>query len=246
MTKEQILALLKSLGIMLGGEGQLSEDDAVKLVEESFKAANLGLIQKRDELLASEVKLKEKIAGLETVQTESAKKVAELEDQVKKANPEAHKTYYEGLAKELETKHAAALAVIGAERDKFRDSHYARVRDDAINTALKDIQFVDGLRDGFVSLAMMRNQFKAAEIDGKTVFTNQDNKTIEAVLHELTLSNEGKAYIKNQNQGGGSTGGQHGAGGSGSVMQTVKREQFTAMPPAAQMEFISKGGKVTE
>jgi len=245
MTREQILALLKLLGITLGEEGGLSEDDAVKLVEDSVKAANLGLIQKRDELLANEVKLKEKITALEAGATDSAKKVAELEDQVKKANPEAHKTYYEGLAKELETKHAAEKSVIEAERDKFRDSHYARVRDDAINTALKDVQFVDGLRDGFISLAMMRNQFKASDIDGKTVFTNQDNDTIESVLHKLTLTAEGKAYIKNQNQGGGSTGAQPGAG-TGSAGQTIKREQFDGMTPAARMDFITKGGKVTE
>jgi len=245
MNREQIIALLASLGIKLGEEGGLTEDDAVKLVEESVKAANLGLVQKRDELLANEVKLKEKIAALETGTAESAKKVAELEDQVKKANPEAHKTYYEGLAKELETKHAAEISVVEAERDKFRDSHYARVRDDAINSALKDVQFVEGLRDGFISLAMTRNQFKANEIDGKTVFTNQDNKTIEAVLHELKLSNEGKAYIKNQNQGGGTPGPQSGAGAS-TAGQSITREQFTAMSPTAQMEHLTKGGKVTD
>jgi hypothetical protein len=92
MTKEAILKLLAALGVKIGDkEGEVKEADALKLVEESFKAENLGLVQKRDELLAQEVKLKEKITAMETSTTESNKKIGELEAQLKKNSPEENK-----------------------------------------------------------------------------------------------------------------------------------------------------------
>jgi hypothetical protein len=61
MNREEILKLLASLGIKVsadGADGTMKEDDAVKLVEEQFKASNLGLLNKRDELLAEVVATK--------------------------------------------------------------------------------------------------------------------------------------------------------------------------------------------
>jgi hypothetical protein len=194
MTKEQILKLLAALGVKIG-EGGIAEDDAVKLVTEQFDAVNRGLLNKRDELLGAETKLKQRIADYEAGKTEAEKKIAELETQVKKNNPEEYKAYYEGLAKELETKHSTAINDLTAERDKYRESHYSRIRKDSIDKALENIKFVEGFKNGFVALAMQNNTFTPTEIDGKTVFINQDNKTIEAVLHELSLSSEGKGYF---------------------------------------------------
>jgi ketosteroid isomerase-like protein len=248
MDREEILKLLKALGIKVstdGAEGTMKEDDAVKLVEDQFKASNLGLIQKRDELLAQEVELKKKITTLETAGTEAAKKMTELDAQLKKNNPEEYKKFYEVKAAELETEHKKALEAVEADRDKYRESHFSRVRDDAINEAVKDIQFMDNLRPGFIALAMTQNQFKPTEIDGKTLFLNQDNKTLQAVLHELSLSNEGKAYIKNGNQGGGAHGGTDpGAAGQGG--QKMNRKDFMVLSPQAQMDFINKNGTLTD
>lgn len=246
MNREQILALLKSLGVVIGdGEGQIKEDDAVKLVEDSFKAENLGLIQNRDKLLANEVKLKESMKALEAKAGESDKRIIELDAQLKKANPQEYKDYYEGQAKTLQTQHETALKAIEAERDKYRDSHYARLRDDAINQGTKGFEFVDGLKDGFIALAMTRNQFKPVEVDGKTIFTNQDNETMEAVFHKLKMTDEGKAYLKNLNAGAG-TGNSPGVRGGSSPAsgQTISREQFNTFNAQQKQEYISKGGLV--
>jgi len=248
MDKEAILKFLATLGIKVtvdGAEGTLKEADAVKLVEEQFKAANLGLVQKRDELLAEVVKYKEKITTLETETAAANKKIGELDTQLKKNSPDDVKKYYEGQLKEVQTKHAQELAGITAEKDKYQKSHYERIKTDAINEAIKDINFVDGLKDGFISLAMLRNTFEPKEIDGKTVFLNQGNETIDAVLHKLSLSNEGKAYIQNGNKGGGAQGGtvnnQTGQGGI-----KMSRSDFNALAPQAQMDFTTKGGSITD
>ena len=230
----------------LKAEG-LSDEDAIKLLQGEFEAANKGLIQKRDELLAQEKALKDKVTGLETSATEFAKTKLELEAQLKKANPEEHKAYYEGKAKELETKHAAELQAVVTERDRYRTDHEARIRDDAIAEATKDLKFIDGLRDGFISLAMSKNQFSAKEIDGKTVFTNQDNKTIQAILHEFSLSDEGKAYIKNGNAGGGGQGGNNQPGGTGGTKgKAMSRSDFDGLGDTQKQEFMNGGGIITE
>jgi hypothetical protein len=247
MNREEILKLLTVLGVKVtadGAEGTMKEDDAVKLIEDGFKAGNLGLLGKRDELLANEIKLKEKITALETSATEANKKIGELDAQLKKNSPEENKKYYESQLSEAKTKFEQEIAGITADRDKYRESHFTRVRDDAVNEAVKDIQFIDGLRDGFISLAMARNQFTPSEVDGKTTFISQDNKTLQAVLHEQSLSKEGMAYIKNANQGGGSQGGQNpGAAGSG---KSMPRANFMNLSDKAKMDFTSDGGFVTD
>jgi hypothetical protein len=247
MTKEEILKLLAALGVKLG-EGGMAEDDAVKLVIDQFDASNRGLIAKRDELLAEVTGLKKKGADMEAAGNETAKKIADLEAQIKKANPEEYKKYYEGLANELEAKHKTEIGSVQADLDKYRNSHYERIRSDSIEEAVKNYKFMDGLKGGFIALAMLKNQFKPTELDGgKVVFTNQDNKTIEAVLHELSLSDEGKAYLKNGNQGGGSSGGTTPGGGSGGVGGglSMPRAEFNALGDIARMEFMNKGGVVT-
>jgi len=207
MNKELILKLLAALGVKIGtNEGELKEDDAIKLVEDSFNAGNAGLINKRDELLKQEKELKSKIETLEGTVKETGKKQTELEAQLKKSNPEEFKAYYEGQAKELKDKHAAELESVNTELNRFRDSHYARVRNDELKEAIKDIQFLEGLQDGFIALAMSENQFNPVEVDGKTTFRNQNKETISGVIHQFALSNRGKVFIKNGNQGSGAQG----------------------------------------
>jgi ketosteroid isomerase-like protein len=248
MNKEMILKLLASLGVKVSADGKdgMKEDDAVKLVEDLFAAGNLGLIQKRDELLKQEKELKEKIAGMESTANETVKKQAELEAQLKKANPEEYKKFYEGKTKELEAQHKTELEKVTTELNRFRDSHYERVRGDAVTAATKDIKFInDALKEGFIALALSKNQFTPHDIDGKTIFTNQSNETIEAVLRQFALSNEGKAYIQNDSQGGGAAGGNE-RGGSGQGGTKITRAEFDNMSDQARSDFFSKGGSVTD
>ena len=246
MNKEMILKLLTALGVKIGTEeGMLKEDAAIKLVEDLFNAGNVGLVQKRDELLAEIVKNKEKITALESSATENAKKQTELEAQLKKSNPEEYKSFYEGKAKELETKHKTELDAINAELSKYKDSHHERIRNDELTEAVKDIQFIDGLKDGFIALAMSKNQFTPVEVAGITEFRNQNKETIGAVIRQFALSKEGRAFIKNGNQGSGAQGGNN-TGGTGTGGNQLTRSEFDALSNQAKMDFNSKGGSIVD
>jgi len=245
MNKEMILKMLAALGVKIGtNDGEVKEEVAIKLVEDLLAAGNLGLIQKRDELLANEIKLKEKIAGMETAANETIKKQSELEAQLKKANPEEFKSFYEVKAKELETKYNSELKAVNEELNKYKESHYERIKNDTLSEAVKDIQFIDGLKDGFIALALSRNTFKPIEADGKTIFTNQNNETIDAVIRQFAQTKEGKAFIKNGNQGSGAQGADNKGTGAGGNKKT--RAEFDALSNQEKADFASKGGTITE
>ena len=117
-------------------------------------------------------------------------------------------------------------------------SHLKRLQDDAIADGVQDIQFVDGLRNGFIASVLMNNKFEAKDIDGKLMFLNEQNKTIQDVCHDFALSTEGKAYIKNPTSGANS----HSSSSTTSsiVGQTITRSEFMKLSQEKQRELMSK------
>ena len=222
---------------------ETSVEDKIKLVEGLHDAAARGLKQNNGELIAENKKHKEKIAELDAKLSQADAKSKQLSDELAKASPEEHKKYYDSQLAEQTTKFNAELKAVAEERDRFRESHFTRLRDDAINAGVKDIPFADGLKDGFIARVLISNKFEPKEIDGKIVFLNQANETIEQAMHKFSLSQEGKAYIKNLNNGGGAPGVPAGTTKIAGANQ-VTREQFGAMSPQQQMDFVTKGGQV--
>ena len=120
------------------------------------------------------------------------------------------------------------------------------MRDKAIETGVKDLTFMDGLKDGFIARVLSMNDFEPKEIDGEIKFLDKGNHTIEDAINAFALSAEGKAYIKNASNGGG-------ARGSGSVAnsgaKTMTRAQYDSMAkenPQYVHDFFAKGGKIAD
>ena len=231
MNKELILKLLAALGVKATADGAnntLKEDDAVKLVEDLFKAETLGLAAKRDELLGSEKSLKEKIALLETSATESNKKIGELDALLKKNSPADIKAAMENEFKITKDKYEQDLAGITADRDKYRDTHFKAIQKALVEKACENIEFLDGLKNGFISRAMEGSTWTPSEMVNRegvleTGFLNQNKKTIDALIHEFKMG-EGKAYIKNGSQGSGAQGGQNRQGGGTAAPNPYKKD----------------------
>jgi len=181
-------------------------EDKIKLLIGLHETANRGIVQKRDELLGQEKKLKEKIAELEGKVTEAEGKQKELSEELAKNSKEEHKKYYDTQLAEAASKYDAKLKVISEERDKLLKSHYTRLQNDVIEEATKEIQFDEGLKPGFIARVLSLSAYEAKEIDGKTEFVNSANETLQQGIHKFTLTSEGKSYIKNPNKGGGAPG----------------------------------------
>ena len=67
------------------GNDEVSVDDKIKQIIAEHEADTRGLLAKRDELLGSEKKLKEKISAYEKGNEETTAKIAELEGLLEKA-----------------------------------------------------------------------------------------------------------------------------------------------------------------
>lgn len=185
---------------------EATAEDKIKFIIAEHEADTRGLVQKRDELLGKEVKFKEQLANLQKESDDSLNKVNELTEELKKANPEVHKQFYETQLNDAKAKFDAELQKISADRDFYKQSHLKSLRDKAIEAGIKDLNFVDGLKDGFIARVLSMNTFEPQDINGEMKFLNKENHTIEEAINAFALSQEGKAYIRNSSTGGGARG----------------------------------------
>lgn len=222
------------------GKEDVSTEDKIKSILSEHESDTRGLKLKRDELLGSEKKLKDKIKEFEERETGLNSQITSLKDELAKNDPENRRKIYEAREAELIKKHQEELAEVSQDRDRYKASHLERLKNDAINEGIKGIQFVDGLRDGFIATVMYKNKFEAKDVDGKLMFVDNDGKTIQDVMGAFAKTPEGKAYIKNPSSGGGASGG----GGGGASDKVMKRSDFEALGSDEKMKFFKDGGKV--
>lgn len=219
---------------------EISVEAKIKEILSNHNADTRGLVDKKTELLANERKLKDTISNYETNNKGYEKKIASLEEALKKASSDDTKNYYEAQLNEMKAKHSAELDSITTERDFYKKSHLSSLRDKAINDGIKNLNFIDGLKDGFVARVLSINEFEPKEIDGQIKFLNKEHHTIEEAINSFALSQEGKAYIQNSSGGGGASNITSTKIGNGQVSS----QQVENMSDAELMEFALKGGQV--
>lgn len=224
------------------GKEDVSVDDKINQIIAERDADERGLIQKRDELLGSEKKLKEQVAGFEKSKSEADTEIARLQDELKKANPEEHKQFYETQIADAKAKYEAEIQKITADRDFYKQSHLKSLRDKAIEEGTKNLNFVPGLKEGFVARVLQTNDFEPTEIDGSLKFLNKDHHTIEEAINSFALTQEGKAYIRNPSTGGGAQG-TNGSLNFGNAKQ-ISSQQLDTMNDEQIMKFALNGGQV--
>ena len=227
----------------------VSLEDKVKSIVAEHEADTRGLLAKRDELLGSEKKLKEKISAYETAKGEYETKISGLEEELKKATSDDHKKYYETQIADLKKSQEAELLKVSTERDYYKGEHLKALRDRAIEEGVKDLNFISGLKDGFIARVLMTNDFHAEEIEGVgTKFLNKEHHTIEEAIHAFAMTPEGKAYIANPSTGGGARGSSStGSGGTGN--KTMSRSAYNDLQksdPEKAMQFFRDGGRLVD
>lgn len=233
------------------GNKELSAEDITKQIisehEATLRTETQGLVNKRDELLGEVTKLKEQNTSYEKTGGEKDSKIKELSDLLEKANAgdKRAEEYYNTKLAEMEKKHSEALDKVTKERDSYFQKHLASLEDKAFEAGLKDLNFVPGLKEGFVALVRSNNHFEPIDVkkDGNWKFLNAEGHTIEEVIKAFSLTPEGKAYIANPSTGGGARGDTCAVAND----KTMTREQFNKMQaedPAKVSEFFAKGGRI--
>lgn len=226
---------------VLGNE-EVSAEDKVKQIIAEHEADTRGLVKKRDELLGSEKKLKEQISAYESGKGEYERKISELDEALKKASSEDNRKYYETQVADNKAKYEAEIQKVSSERDFYKGEHLKALRNAAIEEGVKNLNFVPGLKDGFIARVLSMNTFEPQDIDGNLKFLNKEHHTIEEAINSFALTQEGKAYIANDSTGGGA----RGSGGQ-SGFQTGKQissQQLDTMSDEQIMKFSLAGGQV--
>lgn len=224
------------------GKDDVSADDKIKQIIAEHEADTRGLLQKRDELLGSEKKLKEQISAFESAKGEYETRITGLEEELKKATSDDHKKYYETQLADKEKKYSEELQKITADRDYYKGEHLKALRDRAIEEGVKDLNFVSGLKDGFIARVLSLNDFQPDTIDGTTKFLNKEHHTIEEAIHAFALTQEGKAYIANPSVGGGARGSSTYGGNSTKTMTRSEFNELQSKDPKKASEFFKNGG----
>lgn len=191
---------------------ETSHEDKLKLIIAEHEADVRGLTSKKDELLEKEKQLKENITSLSSDKQVFENKIKELETELKKNSSDETKKYFETQFQIKQQEWEKEKTALSDERDKYKQSHLHRLQHDEIEESIKDLHFIDGLKDGFVARVLLKHKFTAKEVDGNIIFLDSNMKAIKDIFHEFALTNEGKAYLKNPSSGGGATGSTQGRG----------------------------------
>lgn len=226
---------------LLGNE-EVSAEDKIRQIIAEHEADTRGLLQKRDELLGSEKKLKEQISAFGAEKEGYEKRISELDEALKKASSDENRKYYETQIADNKAKYEAEMQRIAADRDFYKGEHLKALRNKAIEDGTKDLNFVPGLKQGFIARVLAMNEFEPQDIDGQMKFLNKEHHTIEEAINSFALTQEGKAYIANPSTGGGA----RGSGGSLDFRsgKQVSSQQLDTMSNEQIMEFALKGGQV--
>lgn len=231
------------------GKEDVSLEDKVKSIVAEHEADTRGLCSKRDQLLGEVTKLKELKTSYEKSKGEYETKISGLEEELKKATSDDHKKYYETQIADLKKSNEEALLKVSTERDYYKGEHLKSLRNRAIEEGVKDLHFINGLKEGFIARVLSLNEFHAEEIEGEGIkFLDKGHHTIEDAIHNFAMTPEGKAYIANPSTGGGAkgSGSSYSGGSSAKTMSRSAYSELQARDPKQASEFFKNGGRLVD
>ena len=229
---------------------EVAADDKIKQIlaehEADTNSTTVGLLNKRDELLGIEKKLKEQISAYEAKNKDHEAKIVELNGLLEKATAGDKKAeeYYNAKLAEMKKKYDSELKEMTDQRDRYLKKHYESLEEKQFENAMKEITFVPELKEGFVARIRAMNKFEPKEMEGSIKFLNQESRTIEDVIKTFALSQEGKAYIANQSIGGGARGSSESVTSGTKTMTRSELTELQARDPGKASEFFLKGGRI--
>lgn len=203
-----------------GGEG----DGGGSGGDESIKK----LTAKIEELIGENRKKSERLRELETADAERKAELARKEEEELRAKGDFEKLLKAEQAKREEQEGNALL---------WKSKYQERELDMGLTQALTGAGVKPELQKA--AMALLRQQADLSD-DGQI---SLGGKPLSDAIKAWTGSDEGKAFVANGNEGGGSPGG---GNQQNNGAKAVSRAQFDKMAPADRAAHIKSGGKVTD
>jgi hypothetical protein len=189
------------------GKAETADEDKWKLILSEHEADVRGLIDNRNEIKSEKEKIDAQHKSAEKKIEEHTARIAVLEGELKKNDPEARQKYFDNQLASIKGEYEGKLKESEDKRLFFERSHFDHLREKAIEEALKDIPVDERYKGGFVSLVLSRFKFEPVDVnnDGNIKFLN-NNKELKDVFHAFSVADEGRAYLRPTSSGGGALG----------------------------------------
>jgi hypothetical protein len=186
---------------------ETAAEDKFKLILSEHEADKRGLVDNRNEIKAEKEKIEARHKDAEKKIEGHAAKIAELEGELKKNDPEARQKYFENQIASIKTEYDAKIRDSEEKRSFYEKSHFDHLREKAVEEALKDIPVDERFKGGFISLVLSRNKFEPVDVnnDGKIKFLS-NNKELKDIFHAVSVTDEGRNYLRATSSGGGAPG----------------------------------------
>lgn len=192
----------------------ISNEEKAKLLLSDHESDVNGLKLNKEDILGQLKKEKEINSAYKVAEEDYKKKIDELTEEVKKKSSDDSRQFYETQLAEKQAEFDKKYAELEARANELQKRDSDRMLKEAIENATANIRFTsEVMKRAFISVCMGSNEFRQCDIDGKTIFLNQDSKTVEQVFGEFALTSAGKEFISSGNQGGGAGGNHGGMGG---------------------------------
>jgi DNA repair exonuclease SbcCD ATPase subunit len=190
-------------------------EDKLKLIFSEHEADVRGLVDNRDKIKSEKEELEKQIKDAGKKIDDHAAKFAEaenrakqLEEELKKQDPEARQKYFDNQIASIKNEYDSKLKESEEKRSFYEKSHFDHLREKAIAEALTDIPVDDRFKAGFVSLVLTRNAFEPVDVnnDGNIKFLDKNKKELRDVFHAISITDEGRNYLRPTSSGGGAPG----------------------------------------
>jgi hypothetical protein len=229
-------------------DGVENADERVEKILKEYEADVTGLKVNRDEVLNEKKSLEEKYRQMESGSEALQASIKELEDKIKSSGNDATKQVYEVEKKKLQEMYSAQLSEKEARITKLdaeNKSLYEKQYDYQLRTefmrAIEGFSVNPKTLNDFMDLFLLRNKFKKVDLDGEERLLNDKFRNMKDAVSDYLTTDAGKAFLLQNNTGGGANGSGTSTRPGGSV---ITREQFESMSHTQRMDFVTKGGRI--
>jgi len=232
-------------------QGVEGADEKITAIIAEYEKEKLPILKNRDDIKAEKTAIEKKFADLTAsfAELETAKK--ELNDKLESGLPDKEKKIFQDEIDKL-TIRVKALADENTKAKSEHENEIKKLSDEKTRYIIgeefsklinENKSIFPELRNGLVKRFFAEypiHDFEPNDSLGKTVYANKEGRKMSDLLNDLLGTDEGKHYVENKNNGGGSPG----SSGVSAKTNTMTRDNYEKLSPQEKMDFTNKGGSI--
>ena len=232
-------------------QAETTVDEKINAIITEYDKEKIAILKNRDDIKAEKEKIEKKHTELAAsyIELEASKK--ELNEKLESGLPDKEKKIFQDEIDKLTSR----LKVLTDENVKAKIEHETEIKklsdektryiigEEFSKLINENKSIFPELRNGLVKRFFAEypiHDFEPNDSLGKTVYANKEGRKMSDLLNDLLSTDEGKHYVENKNNGGGS----HGSSGVSAKSNTMTRENYDKLTPQGKFDFTNNGGAI--